>query len=130
VLFIATANVAEAIPEPLMDRMEPIPLDGYTEAEKVTIAQGHLLPRQLERAGLDVGDVTVTDAALRRLAGEYTREAGVRALERGIARVLRKIAAPFTGLARWQAPPRCPARRARRGTRRSCRRRWWWWWWW
>ncbi len=93
VLFIATANVAEAIPEPLMDRMEPIPLDGYTEAEKVTIAQGHLLPRQLERAGLDAGDVTVTDDALRRLAGEYTREAGVRALERSIARVLRKIAA-------------------------------------
>src|SRR5262252_6348658 len=93
VLFIATANVAEAIPEPLMDRMEPIALDGYTEAEKVTIAQGHLLPRQLERAGLDAGDVTLTDEALRRLASEYTREAGVRALERSIGRVLRKIAA-------------------------------------
>ncbi|HEY2490689.1 MAG TPA: endopeptidase La [Streptosporangiaceae bacterium] len=93
VLFIATANVAEAIPEPLLDRMEPIPLDGYTEEEKVTIARGHLLPRQLERAGLDPADVTVTDDALRRLAGEYTREAGVRALERSIARVLRKIAA-------------------------------------
>ncbi|MDR3035196.1 MAG: endopeptidase La, partial [Kitasatospora sp.] len=93
VLFIATANVAEAIPEPLLDRMEPIPLDGYTEAEKVTIARDHLLPRQLERAGLDPADVTVTDDALRRLAGEYTREAGVRALERSIARVLRKIAA-------------------------------------
>jgi ATP-dependent Lon protease len=93
VLFIATANVAEAIPEPLMDRMEPISLDGYTEDEKVTIAQGHLLPRQLERAGLDAGDVTVTDATLHRLASEYTREAGVRALERSIGRVLRKIAA-------------------------------------
>jgi len=93
VLFIATANVAEAIPEPLMDRMEPIGLDGYTESEKVTIAEGHLLPRQLGRAGLDAGDVTVTDAALHRLASEYTREAGVRALERSIARVLRKIAA-------------------------------------
>jgi ATP-dependent Lon protease len=93
VLFIATANVAEAIAEPLMDRMEPISLDGYTEAEKVTIAQGHLLPRQLERAGLDAGDLTLTDDALRRLAGEYTREAGVRALERSIARVLRKVAA-------------------------------------
>jgi ATP-dependent Lon protease len=93
VLFIATANVAEAIPEPLMDRMEPIPLDGYTEDEKVTIARGHLLPRQLERAGLDADDVSVTDAALHRLAAEYTREAGVRALERSIARVLRKIAA-------------------------------------
>ena len=93
VLFIATANVAEAIPEPLMDRMEPIPLDGYTEDEKVTIASGHLLPRQLERAGLDAADVTITDAALRKLATEYTREAGVRGLERAIARVLRKIAA-------------------------------------
>ncbi len=93
VLFIATANVAEAIPEPLLDRMEPIALDGYTEDEKVTIAQGHLLPRQLERAGLDATDVTLTDEALRRLAAEYTREAGVRALERRIAQVLRKITA-------------------------------------
>jgi ATP-dependent Lon protease len=93
VLFIATANIAEAIPEPLIDRMEPISLDGYTEDEKVTIARGHLLPRQLERAGLDAADVTLTDDALRRLATEYTREAGVRALERAIARVLRKIAA-------------------------------------
>jgi len=93
VLFIATANVAEAIPEPLMDRMEPIPLDGYTEAEKVTIARDHLLPRQLERAGLEAADVNLTDEALHRLAAEYTREAGVRALERSIARVLRKIAA-------------------------------------
>ena len=93
VLFIATANVAEAIPEPLMDRMEPIALDGYTEDEKVTIATGHLLPRQLERAGLDAADVTVTDEALHLLAAEYTREAGVRSLERAIGRVLRKIAA-------------------------------------
>jgi ATP-dependent Lon protease len=93
VLFIATANIAEAIPEPLLDRMEPISLDGYTEDEKVTIARGHLLPRQLERAGLDTADVMLTDGALRRLATEYTREAGVRALERSIAKVLRKIAA-------------------------------------
>ena len=93
VLFIATANVAEAIPGPLLDRMEPIALDGYTEDEKVTIAQGHLLPRQLERAGLDAADVRLTDGVLHRLAAEYTREAGVRALERSIARVLRKIAA-------------------------------------
>jgi len=93
VLFIATANVAEAIPEPLLDRMELIGLDGYTEDEKVTIARMHLLPRQLERAGLDGDDVTLTDETLHRLSAEYTREAGVRALERGIARVLRKIAA-------------------------------------
>ncbi len=93
VLFIATANVAEAIPGPLLDRMELIGLDGYTEDEKVTIARGHLLPRQLDRAGLDAADVTLTDGALRRLAAEYTREAGVRSLERATGRTLRKIAA-------------------------------------
>src|SRR5215472_10637588 len=93
VLFIATANVADAIPAPLMDRMELITLDGYTEDEKVTIASDHLLPRQLDRAGLAVEEVTFTDAALHKLASEYTREAGVRNLERIIARVLRKVAA-------------------------------------
>src|ERR1022692_761966 len=93
VLFIATANVAEAIPEPLLDRMELIRLDGYTEDEKLTIARDHLLPRQLTRAGLEPAEVTVTHGALRRLSAEYTREAGVRALERAIARILRKIAA-------------------------------------
>ncbi|MFD7902654.1 endopeptidase La [Kitasatospora sp. NPDC059722] len=93
VVFLATANVLEAIPEPLLDRMELVRLDGYTEDEKVVIARDHLLPRQLERAGLGSGQVGVEEAALRRLAGEYTREAGVRNLERSIARVLRKIAA-------------------------------------
>ncbi|UJB43975.1 endopeptidase La [Streptomyces sp. A1-5] len=93
VVFLATANVLEAIPEPLLDRMELVRLDGYTEDEKVVIARDHLVPRQLERAGLEPGEVTVADAALRRLAGEYTREAGVRNLERSIARLLRKVAA-------------------------------------
>ncbi|MFG1944305.1 endopeptidase La [Nonomuraea sp. NPDC048826] len=93
VLFLATANVLEAIPGPLLDRMEVVTLDGYTEDEKVAIARDHLTPRQLELAGLTAGEVTVEDAALRRLATEYTREAGVRSLERSIARVLRKIAA-------------------------------------
>jgi ATP-dependent Lon protease len=93
VLFIATANVADAIPAPLLDRMELITLDGYTEDEKVTIASSHLLPRQLDRAGLEASEVTFADDALRRIAAEYTREAGVRSLERTIARVLRKIAA-------------------------------------
>ncbi|MGW1374318.1 endopeptidase La [Streptomyces sp. NPDC002446] len=93
VVFLATANVLEAIPEPLLDRMELVRLDGYTEDEKVVIARDHLLPRQLERAGLDSGEVVLEDAALRKLAGEYTREAGVRNLERAIARLLRKIAA-------------------------------------
>jgi ATP-dependent Lon protease len=93
VVFLATANVLEAIPEPLLDRMELVRLDGYTEDEKVTIARDHLLPRQLERAGLADGEVTVDETALRKLAGEYTREAGVRTLERSIARILRKVAA-------------------------------------
>ncbi|SHK77670.1 endopeptidase La [Actinacidiphila paucisporea] len=93
VVFLATANVLEAIPEPLLDRMELVRLDGYTEDEKVVIARDHLLPRQLERAGLDADEVSLEEGALRRLAGEYTREAGVRSLERTVARILRKIAA-------------------------------------
>ncbi|WP_369183159.1 endopeptidase La [Streptomyces sp. Y1] len=93
VVFLATANVLEAIPEPLLDRMELVRLDGYTEDEKVVIARDHLLPRQLEKAGLGGEQVGVDEEALRKLAGEYTREAGVRNLERSIARVLRKIAA-------------------------------------
>jgi ATP-dependent Lon protease len=93
VVFLATANVLEAIPEALLDRMELVRLDGYTEDEKVVIARDHLVPRQLERAGLDAEEVTVDESALRKLAGEYTREAGVRNLERSIARLLRKVAA-------------------------------------
>ncbi|MEU6364281.1 endopeptidase La [Streptomyces sp. NPDC046931] len=93
VVFLATANVLEAIPEALADRMDIVRLDGYTEDEKVVIARDHLLPRQLERAGLDKGEIALDEGALRKLAGEYTREAGVRNLERAIARLLRKVAA-------------------------------------
>jgi ATP-dependent Lon protease len=93
VVFLATANVLDSIPAPLLDRMELVQLDGYTEDEKVTIARDHLLPRQLERAGLTADEVVVEDSALRLLAGEYTREAGVRQLERSISRVLRKVTA-------------------------------------
>ncbi|WP_329621197.1 endopeptidase La [Streptomyces sp. NBC_01255] len=93
VVFLATANVLEAIPEALLDRMELVRLDGYTEDEKVVIARDHLLPRQLERAGLEPGEVVLEDASLRKLAGEYTREAGVRTLERAVARLLRKVTA-------------------------------------
>ncbi|OKI19516.1 endopeptidase La [Streptomyces sp. CB03911] len=93
VVFLATANVVEAIPEALLDRMELVRLDGYTEDEKVVIARDHLLPRQLEKAGLTGEEASLTEEALRLLAGEYTREAGVRNLERAIARVLRKVAA-------------------------------------
>jgi ATP-dependent Lon protease len=91
VLFLATANVGEAIPGPLADRMEWVALDGYTEAEKVAIARDHLLPRQVERAGLEPTDVEFSDVALGMIAAEYTREAGVRQLERGLAKVLRKV---------------------------------------
>ncbi|GAA1184529.1 endopeptidase La [Pseudonocardia alaniniphila] len=92
VLFLATANVFEAIPGPLADRMEIVTLDGYTEAEKVAIARDHLLPRQIEKAGLEPSDVEFSEVALGMIAAEYTREAGVRQLERGLAKVLRKVA--------------------------------------
>jgi ATP-dependent Lon protease len=92
VLFLATANVADTIPAALYDRMEVVTLDGYTEDEKVAIARKHLLPRQLERAALGDAEVTVTDEALRVIAAEHTREAGVRQLERALAKVLRKVA--------------------------------------
>jgi ATP-dependent Lon protease len=92
VLFLATANVGEAIPGPLADRMEVVTLDGYTEAEKIAIARAHLLPRQISKAGLEPDDVEFTDVALGMIAAEYTREAGVRQLERGLAKVLRKVA--------------------------------------
>jgi ATP-dependent Lon protease len=93
VVFLATANVLEAIPGPLLDRMELVQLDGYTEDEKVLIGRDHLLPRQLSKAGLSAEEVTVDQDALRLVAGEYTREAGVRSLERAIARILRKVTA-------------------------------------
>src|SRR5206468_8583296 len=92
VLFIATANVAETIPAPLLDRMEVIRIDGYTGDEKVAIARHHLLPRQLERNGLRDDEVTVTDDALRVVVADYTREAGVRNLERELGKLLRKAA--------------------------------------
>ncbi|MFI6311493.1 endopeptidase La [Nocardia fusca] len=92
VLFLATANVMDTIPGPLLDRMEVITVDGYTEDDKVAIARDFLLPRQLERNALTGEEVRVTDAALREVAANYTREAGVRQLERLIAKALRKAA--------------------------------------
>jgi ATP-dependent Lon protease len=92
VLFIATANVAETIPGPLLDRMEVVRLDGYTEDEKVGIARTHLLGRQLQRAGLQEDEVAVTDAALKAVVADYTREAGVRTLERELGKLVRKVA--------------------------------------
>lgn len=91
VVFLATANVIENIPSALLDRMELIQLDGYTEDDKVAIARDYLLPRQAERAALTDSEVTVTDAALRKIAADYTREPGVRQFERLLAKALRKV---------------------------------------
>ena len=92
VFFIATANGLDNVPGPLLDRMEIIPFDGYTVAEKVAIARDYLWPRQSERNGLHEGEVTVTDDVLRLIIDQYTREAGVRNLERELGKVLRKTA--------------------------------------
>ena len=90
VVFLATANVIENIPTALLDRMELVQIDGYTEDDKVAIARDFLLPRQRERAALTAEEVTVTDAALRKIAADYTREPGVRQFERLLAKALRK----------------------------------------
>jgi ATP-dependent Lon protease len=92
VVFIATANQAETIPGPLLDRMEVIRFDGYTVDEKVAIGRDYLFPRQRERNGLREDEVTVEDGILRTIVSEYTREAGVRQLERELGKVLRKTA--------------------------------------
>ena len=92
VLFLATANVIDSIPAPLLDRMEVLRLDGYTEEEKVAIARDHLLDRQRERHGLESGEVLVPDDALRVVVTDYTREAGVRQLERELGKLVRKVA--------------------------------------
>jgi ATP-dependent Lon protease len=92
VLFLATANVADTIPGPLLDRMEVIRFDGYTSEEKLAIAKGYLWPRQRDRNGLREDEVEISDDVLRTIVGEYTREAGVRSLERELGTVLRKTA--------------------------------------
>ncbi|HXR61275.1 MAG TPA: S16 family serine protease, partial [Solirubrobacterales bacterium] len=92
VVFIATANLLDTIPPPLLDRMELIPFDGYTTEEKLAIARGYLLPRQLKRNGLEPEEVEVSDEVLRMVIAEYTREAGVRRLERELGKLLRAVA--------------------------------------
>jgi ATP-dependent Lon protease len=101
VLFVATANVADTIPPALFDRMEIIRFDGYTTEEKIAIARRHLWPRQVERNGLRVDEVATTDAVLRVVVSDYTREAGVRQLERELGKLLRKTA---TRIASGEAP--------------------------
>ncbi len=92
VMFLATANVADTIPGPLLDRMEVISFDGYTSEEKLAIAKGYLWPRQRDRNGLREDEVEISDDVLRTIIAEYTREAGVRSLERNLGTVLRKTA--------------------------------------
>lgn len=92
VLFITTANTLDTIPRPLLDRMEIIELPSYTDEEKLQIAKGYLLPRQQKRHGLKASQLCVTDAAIRQIIGDYTRESGVRVLERELAKVCRKAA--------------------------------------
>lgn len=101
VVFLATANVIENIPSALLDRMELVTIDGYTEDDKVAIARDYLLPRQRDRAALTEDEVSVTDAALRKVAADYTREPGVRQFERLLAKALRKVT---TKLAEDAAP--------------------------
>jgi ATP-dependent Lon protease len=97
VVFLATANVIENIPSALLDRMELVQLDGYTEDDKVAIARDFLLPRQRDRAALTAEEVTVTDAALRKIAADYTREPGVRQFERLLAKAMRKATTKLVG---------------------------------
>ena len=97
VLFIATANFVEDIPGPLLDRMESVDFNGYTEQEKSAIARQYLIPRQLKENGLTAGQLTIAPAALQRVVSEYTREAGVRQLERELGRLSRKVARRIAG---------------------------------
>jgi ATP-dependent Lon protease len=92
VMFIATANMLETIPSPLLDRLEVLQLPGYSEEEKTHIAQKYIIPKQLEQHGLAAKDLSITDAAIRKIIADYTREAGLRNLEREIAAICRKIA--------------------------------------
>jgi ATP-dependent Lon protease len=101
VMFLATANVADTIPGPLLDRMEVIRFDGYTSEEKLAIAKGYLWPRQRDRNGLREDEVSISDEVLRTVIAEYTREAGVRNLERELGTILRKTA---TKIASSQVP--------------------------
>src|SRR5690606_21772204 len=95
VLFLCTANSLHTIPLPLQDRMEIIELSGYTDEDKLKIARQYLLPKQREVNGLDEIEINFSDAAIKELVNHYTKEAGVRSLEREIASVLRKVARDY-----------------------------------
>ena len=99
-MFVATANISDPIPAPLRDRMEILEIPGYTRNEKLAIAKQHLIPKQLEEHGITKEQLDITDAALDLVIDFYTREAGVRTLERQIASVIRGVAVKIAG-----APP-------------------------
>ena len=131
VMFLATANVADTIPGPLLDRMEVIHFDGYTSEEKLAIAKGYLWPRQRDRNGLREDEVQITDDVLRLIISDYTREAGVRNLERNLGTVLRKTATRIASSLPGRAEPQAAGEqdltarggRAGRTPRRQRRRR-------
>ncbi len=108
VLFIATANYADRIPSPLLDRMEQVEFSGYTEGEKLEIAKRYLIPRQREEAGLEEDELEITDEAVLCVTSQHTREAGVRRLERALGKVARKVARKIAGdeVARFRVTPR------------------------
>src|SRR5207253_1113945 len=95
VLFITTANAVDTVPSPLLDRMEALRLSGYSEEEKEQIARRYLLPRQLQETGLTGEQLKIGDGALKKVISRYTREAGVRDLERSLGRIARKVARRF-----------------------------------
>jgi ATP-dependent Lon protease len=122
VMFITTANLLDPIQPAFVDRMEVIRLTGYTEADKRVIARTHLIPKQVGENGLSEREVVISDEAVRRVIGEYTREAGLRNLERELAAICRKVAvevargaATTPSRSRWRGPP-CPSSSARRAT--------------
>ena len=119
VMFITTANVLDTVPAPLRDRMEILQLSGYTEEEKVYIAKGYLIPRQIRENGLRPAEIAFEEEALRRIIREYTREAGVRELEREIGSVCRKVATKWRERAArcigHDAPDACRADRCHLG---------------
>jgi ATP-dependent Lon protease len=120
VMFLATANVADTIPGPLLDRMEVIRFDGYTSEEKLAIAKGYLWPRQRDRNGLREDEVEISDDVLRTVIGEYTREAGVRNLERELGTVLRKTATKIASTHVLQDEPK-PAADGQQGEKSSAK---------
>jgi ATP-dependent Lon protease len=131
VLFIATANFRANIPEPLLDRMEVVEFTGYTELEKLAIARRYLLPRQLQEAGLGPEELELADDAMREVISRYTREAGVRQLERELGKIARKVARRIAAIeiqAPWSPnslPGACFRRRpGRRGNGHVLHPRW------